>query len=149
MILLSSIAYSKFLFSQPRKLAREQPDVCSKSFINLSPPPQIKPIWLAKFVINTVLSGQENYTHELEIHKKRTCEQRVGILTFCQYYMVTCTFQAFIVFSQPTGALVELLCFNQFEASTSSPRGPQGLPNRGGLGGVRVPNYFSNYKELV
>ena len=34
MILLWNLAYSKFLFSQPRKMISEQPDVYSKSFIN-------------------------------------------------------------------------------------------------------------------
>ena len=34
MILLWNLAYSKFLFSQPRKMIIEQPDVYSKSFIN-------------------------------------------------------------------------------------------------------------------
>ena len=32
------------------------------------------------------------------MHKKSACEQRVGILTFCQYYTVTYIFQIFITF---------------------------------------------------
>ena len=41
---------------------------------------------------------------------KNACEQRVGILTFCQYYKVTYMFQAFIMFSQPTGGLFKSFC---------------------------------------
>ena len=43
------------------------------------------------------------------MHKKSTCEQRVGILTFCQYYMAKYIFQTFMTFSQPTGGMVELV----------------------------------------
>ena len=43
------------------------------------------------------------------MHKKSACDQRVGVLTFCQYYMATYIFQAFIISSQPTRGLVELL----------------------------------------
>ena len=170
-------------------MTRGQPDVYSKSFINLHPPPLKKPIWLAKFVINTLLSRQENYTHELEIHKRvlvsneseswpfalrfravvisphssfgliksstatrdiaikpaqKWCCCNSSAFRFCLYI-----FQAFLMFSQPTGALVELLWFDQFE---SLPRGPKGLPSRG-AGGARAlpppPNYFLKYKELV
>ena len=44
------------------------------SIIYLSP---INTIWLAKVVINTHLSRQENYMYELEIHKS-ACEQRIS-----------------------------------------------------------------------
>ena len=47
------------------------------------------------------------------MHKKSACEQRVGILTFSCLLSVLHgnihTFQAFSVFSQPTGDLAELL----------------------------------------
>ena len=47
------------------------------------------------------------------MHKKSACEQRVGILTFSYLLSVLHgnihTLQAFSIFSQPTGGLVELL----------------------------------------
>ena len=43
------------------------------------------------------------------MHKKSASEQRVGIMTFCQYYIATYIFQGFIIFIQPTGGLAELL----------------------------------------
>ena len=47
------------------------------------------------------------------MHKMCACEQRVGILTFGCLLSVLHgnihTFQAFSIFSQPTGGLVELL----------------------------------------
>ena len=161
-------------------MTREQPDVYSKSFIKLQhPPPLIKPIWLAKFVINILLSIQENYAHELEIHervlvsneseswpfalrfravvisphssfgliKSSTATQNIAIkpaqkwcccnssaFRFCLYI-----FQAFIMFSQPTGALVELLWFDQFEASTSLPPGTKGTAEQGSWGSTCPP----------
>ena len=102
--------------------------------INL--PPLIKPIWLAKFVINTLLSRQENYTRVGDTEKS-TCEQRVGILTFCHHYMVTYIFQAFIMFSQLTGALVELLCFDHIRSFNILPQGATDTAEQGG-------NYFLN-----
>ena len=52
------------------------------------------------------------------MYKKSACEQRVGILTFSYMYFLSVfttwqhnvhTFQAFSIFSQPTGGLVDLL----------------------------------------
>ena len=37
------------------------------------------------------------------------CEQQVEIMNFCRYSMATYIFQAFYIFSQPTGGSVELL----------------------------------------
>ena len=55
--------------------------------------------------------------------------------------MVTYVFQASIMFSQPTGALVELLCFDQFEASIFSPGGHRECRAEG-LGGARAPRLW-------
>ena len=49
------------------------------------------------------------------------------------------------MFSQPTGALVELLCFDQFEALTSSHEGHRDS-RAGGWGEHVPPNYFLNYR---
>ena len=103
-----TLAYSKFSFS-PFLFTKENDEriPCMVKAV-LIPLPN-KPLWLAKVVISTPLSRQQNYIHELEIHKQVLVKSEVRILNFC--HMATYIFQAFIIFSQPTRVLIELLQF--------------------------------------
>ena len=45
------------------------------------------------------------------MHIKVLMNSKVRILNFCQYHMETYILQAFFIFSQPKGSLVELLLY--------------------------------------